>query len=146
MPVHPTRLAVAASWTALVALGLFLPGRVFPELSPTVETMAHVVLFTGLVGFWAWAAPRLAVFVLVAAVFVAVGTEAFQATIVPGRGVETRDLWADFAGIALGWTLATVWRRRRHRRVYGPYRRPARRRPRTAAERTRRDADSSVHA
>ena len=146
MPVHTTRLAVAAAWTALLALGLFLPGRFIPDPDPALTTAAHVVLFAGLVGLWVWAAPRLAVVVLVVAVFVAVGTEAFQAEVVPGRGVETRDLWADFAGIAVGWGLAAVWKRHRRRRVYGPPRRPATPRSRTGGARSRRDVGSSVHA
>ena len=147
MPLRPARLAIAAAWTALVLVGLFLPGRFLPAPGPGLTTLAHFVFFAGLAGLWSWAAPRLSVLVLVVAVFVAVGTEAVQAEVVPGRGVQTRDLWADFAGIALGWTLAKLWRRRRTRLAAGSRRRPApRTRPRTDAEPVRRAAGSSVHA
>ena len=135
-------LVLAVAWTVLLGLGLLLPGRAFPAPAPGATTVAHVVLFAGLVGLWARALPRLALAVVVAAVFVAVGTEAFQAEIVPGRGVETRDLWANFAGIGLGWALAALWRRHRRRQP----RRPASPRPRTAEASPRRDVDRRVRA
>ncbi|MDT7856858.1 VanZ family protein [Rubrivirga sp. S365] len=146
MPLRPTRLAIAAAWSVLAALGLFLPGRVFPALGPIITTAAHVVFFTGFAGLWAWALPRFAVYIVIAAVFVAVGTEGFQMEIVPGRGLETRDLWADFVGIGLGWGLARLWRRRRMNRAYRPRRRRSATPPRTGAARTRQGAGSSVHA
>ena len=135
-------LVLAVGWTALVGLGLFLPGRAIPTPAPGATTVAHVVLFAGLVGLWSRAFPRLTLLVVVAAVFVAVGTEAVQAEVVPGRGVETRDLWANFAGIGLGWALVALWRRHRRRRP----RRPARPRPRTAEASPRRDVGTRVHA
>lgn len=146
MPVHTKRLALAAAWSVLTALGVFLPGRVFPALGPVVTTAAHVVFFIGLAGLWAWALPRFAVYVIIAAVFVAVGTEAFQMEIVPGRGLETRDLWADLVGIGIGWGLARLWRRRRMNRPSPPRRRRSATSPRTGAARTRQGAGSSVHA
>ena len=147
MPLRPARLAIAVAWTALVLAGLFLPGRFLPGPGPVLTTLAHFVFFAGLVGLWSWAVPRLSVLFLVLGVFVAVGTEAFQAEVVPGRGVETRDLWADFVGIGLGWALAKLWRRRRTRLAAASHRRPApRSRPRTDGEPARRAAGSSVHA
>lgn len=138
---HRLPLVLAVAWTVVVGLGLFLPGRAFPAPAPGATTVAHVVLFAGLVGLWARALPRLTLLVVVVAVFAAVGSEAFQAEVVPGRGVETRDLWANFAGIGLGWALAALWRRRRRLP-----RRPARPRPRTAGASPRRDAGTRVHA
>lgn len=138
-------LVLAIGWTLVLGLGLLLPGRVFPAPPPGATTAVHVVLFAGLVGLWGWAVPRATILVVVVAVFVAVGSEAFQAEIVPGRGVETRDLWADFAGIVIGWGIA-VWHRRHQRRWPRSERGGASRRPRTASTQPQRDVDSSVHA
>lgn len=150
MPVRPVRLATAVAWTLLATAGVFLPGRAIPAPSPALATLAHVVLFAGLVALWAYAVPRLTGVVVVAAVFVAVGTEAVQFEVIPGRGYQVRDLWANFVGIGLGWAAAAWWHRRRSRlpRYRKPRRRgrPAPPTPRTNGAKTRRDVDSSVHA
>ena len=95
--------ALAAVWTALIAVGLFFPGRLIQEPDPTLTTLAHAIFFAGFVALWSRAAPRLLVAVVIAAVFLAAGTEALQSEIVPGRGAQTQDLWADLAGIVVGW-------------------------------------------
>ena len=145
MSVRSIRLVIAALWTLVTLAGVF-----YPIGSPSLSVLVHVVLFAGLAGLWAWTFPRLALLAVVVAVFVAVGTEAVQLEIVAGRGIQTRDLWADFAGILLGWGAAMFWHRRRsrlpryrRRRYRG---RPAPSSPRTNAVVPRRSVGSSVHA
>ena len=151
MPVRTVRLVIAAVWTVVVLAGLFLPGRLFPDFSPGVSFLVHVALFAGLTGLWGWVVPRLVMLVVVIAVFVAVGAEGIQLDIVPGRGIQTLDLWADFVGIAAGWLAVGLWKRHRSRlpRYAAPRyrRRPApTATPRNGSVQTPRDVGSSVHA
>lgn len=121
------RIRRAAVWTGggvavLVILGWLAPAP--PAVLAVGIAVVHAVVFAGLVTLWSRALPRLRPVVLVSAVFAAVGVAAVLADPGPGWVTQTRALWADLAGIGLGWAVDRVYRRRPLPEVRLP-RRPA---------------------
>ena len=111
----PSRFRHAAVWSAAALAVLVVPGWIAPDPPAVVaalNALVHLALFAGLVTLWARTVPRLRPVVLVVAVFVAVGVEAVQAEPSSAWAVQARTLWADLAGIALGWLLDRTYRRR----------------------------------
>ena len=102
-------------WSAAALAVLVVPGWIAPDppaVAAALNALVHLALFAGLVTLWARTVPRLRPVVLVVAVFVAVGVEAVQAEPSSAWAVQARTLWADLAGIALGWLLDRTYRRR----------------------------------
>jgi hypothetical protein len=96
---------LVAAWTVAALLALVAPGRDITAVPGWAHEPAHVVGFT--VGAWLWlrAFPRHRLVVAVVLLAVAVGSEAFQAAFVEGRGGEVPDVVADVAGLAVAWWL-----------------------------------------
>ena len=113
MTTVPPRVWRAATWSAAAVVVLVLLGWVAPDPPVAVAVLNgvfHLALFAALVTLWSRTVPRLRPAVLVAAVFVAVGVQAVQSG--DAWSAQTRLLWADLAGIALGWALDRTYRRR----------------------------------
>lgn len=102
-------------WTAAAAAVLLVSGLVAPDPPAALAVLVaavHAAVFAGLVVLWSRAVPRLRPVVLVAAVFAAVVVQAAQADAASGWALQTRLLWADAVGIAVGWALDRAYRRR----------------------------------
>lgn len=109
------RFLPAASWTALVAVLLALPGDGFPDVGPGdwLDKPLHAALFAVHFALLARALaggpmPRGATAAALGSAVFALLMETVQLW-VPGRGWEWWDLAAGFAGIA----AAGLWLRRR---------------------------------
>lgn len=110
------RRAAAGLFAALVlAVGALTlsPWLPLPQvgLSPgTIQLTGHALAFLALtiIGSAAWEAGLRLVVCLAG---LAIGLELGQ-FLVPGRAPELADAGASLAGIALGWALASGWRRR----------------------------------
>ena len=107
MPSRRPGAATVAFGTAAVLslLVLFAPSGGGEPRFPGDDKLVHLLLFASLAGTARWRfGPGAAVLLAVAAY--APLSELVQAGLLPGRSGDARDVVADLAGVALGWSWA----------------------------------------
>jgi VanZ family protein len=113
---------VPAGWTLLVQVLLCLPGQDLPSpgnfFFPDIDKLVHLVLFGGIVWFWAyfayrknWSGSRLRVFyflLFIGASFNGILMEYIQLWFIPGRSYDTGDMLLDVLGAGLAYGMANI--------------------------------------
>ncbi len=106
-------------WTFLVVLACVWPGKDIPEAPmPGFDKIVHAGLFTTWTVLWLCIFPANTKWVVIAGIFLALGTEICQDLLPIDRTFDWLDALTDAAGIFLGWTFKNLILDRYLQRLY----------------------------
>jgi VanZ family protein len=112
---------VLAAAVAGQCLALYLPGQPTPASPLALDKAGHFLMFAAVATVAVWAGvpwPGVLVFLILQAGV----SEVVQQTLLPDRGAELGDLFADLAGAAAGILLGRWWLSRRRSQQGSGYR------------------------
>ncbi len=101
---------VAVAVLSLVVL--FAPSGAGQQRFPHDDKVVHLLLFASLAATTRWRFGSSTSVLLAVAAYAPV-SELVQASLLPGRSGDARDVVADLVGVAFGWYRARRWQQRR---------------------------------